>query len=125
LLSGTYFSAEVGSIAPIYLTITNIIDTPIQIEDITSSNSEFSVTGPVAQILDPNESYDVRVVFSPTLEGLQSTDIRVFTDVSDDTLVSFAGTGILVSEVVPAVPFAALAVLGGFLILLGMRRYHL
>lgn len=123
---GSFPNTNVGSISPRNVTLTNIIATPVYIENITSSNSEFSVsgTGAIGQTLNPYESINFRVIFSPISEGLKNTEIRIFTDVSDDTVVSFSGTGIVAPVVLPVLPLSGLVLMSGFLIIIGLRKYR-
>lgn len=113
---GSFPDTGVGAQRSIQVTITNVMSSPVTIENITSSNVEFSVSGGIGQTLNPDESTIFNLAFTPTSLGQETTDVRIFTDVSDNTVVTFAANGVLAQ--VPALPLPAL-----FIMMLGITYF--
>ncbi|MCH7954230.1 MAG: choice-of-anchor D domain-containing protein [Candidatus Marinimicrobia bacterium] len=87
---------QVGSSGQIVLSISNSGNTNLDVTNITSSNSQFTVASPTSFQVAAGASINKTVTFTPSSEGLKSGTLTISSNASNlpSSTVDLSGTGI-------------------------------
>jgi hypothetical protein len=96
------------------ITVTNTGTAPLNISNVSSSNAVFSVT-PASASLDPNVEMKFYITFSPTLTGVQTTNLTFTHDaINSPSEIGVSGIGVVAGFFVDPATVAFNDVLLGF-----------
>jgi hypothetical protein len=81
---------------PVPVTLTAQGDAPVVVEDaaVTAGASEFAIAGTDCTVLEPGQSCQVDVVFTPSSPGLRTGTVTISDSTSADHTVTVSGRGI-------------------------------
>jgi uncharacterized repeat protein (TIGR01451 family) len=108
-LTVDFGSIEVGlSSFPATVTVANKGDADLDISSVVMSNPEFSISGAsiAGTTLQPDESVDVSIIFTPAIDGLRSGTMSIFSNDPDVPAenpvdVALSGNGYIITPTPP------------------------